>query len=754
MRLGGKVALITGGARLVLPALVIGISLFLGCDGRDRVRLNDGIPIESRDDLSPPIVHEPIHECGRAVEVTGFTPDAHVRVYADLVDVVGEAIPHFGFTEIELTRPIESGESITATQTVDGIESGHSLSPVDVTALPEFTDGVPPRPEIASKIYACGRVVPVGGLVPGVRVFVAEDGLPVGSANAAGTWKDVSTNPLNEGRPVVATQVTCADVTDKNPLESLASPAVNVLPVPDPFQPPKVDDSTLIVGNNSVTLHDLYVGAAVTVLEGSHALGSGYANSTTNWVPLLDPIESTWLIRGKQALCATNATSDPIEPTTEVPTPLIVGPVCDTDEYVRVRGTVINATVALLRNGGGAGLAGATPGDLLLPRGEPFAPGDELTVRQYFGENASPASAPVTVYACSDEWLRGRINEILSGAPSKLQPAAFTASSIGLFQNADPFEVLQVTLRADFDTINGEPNKDDAKSPGTLTYVDPISAIPVNVNVTVEARGKSRFTACAWRPLRLRFGSDPAGTLLEGTGKVIKIVTHCGFKLSGSPFHEWLSEGTTTEQTRRLMQEFALYEVLGTTGSAALETRLALITYQDPAGTPLETHYAFFREREKRAAERGGFQRLESDEGDPRLPPNATSDFQVRFHHRFIFSHDYNHFDPGAEHNVVRMGSPSGMEYYIPFDFDLSGIIRPEYSKNNGWSIEENGEDLVSWLESWPDQDLVRVQVASLLQHEDEMRQRVGAGLVDAEGKARLMAWFEDHVRRLKCYLN
>ncbi len=354
----------------------------------------------------------------------------------------------------------------------------------------------------------------------------------------------------------------------------------------------------------------------------------------------------------------------------------------------------------------------------------------------------------------SQRWLVGDFNgeekddlaNVYGWSGSEYQPIACAPSTIDLFENDDPFDVLDVTLRADFDTINGASNKDDAKSPGTLTYVDPTLGIPVTIDTTVEARGKSRFTYCGWRPLRLRFDSDPNGTLLEGTGKVIKIVTHCGYK-SGD---QWILGGTPEEHTRRLMQEFVLYEILGTTGTAALETRLARITYEDPNGLLIETNYAFFREREKRAAQRCGLERLESDEGDPSLPSNPTSLFQVQFHHKFLFSHDYS---PEFEHNVIRMGSPSGMEYYMPYDFDLSGIIRPEYFKNNDWSIEENGEHLISWLSSQSNQELVCVQVTALLQHEEEMRQRITESLVDTEGKARLQEWFEDHIQRLKNFL-
>lgn len=67
---------------------------------------------------------------------------------------------------------------------VNSVESAPSAPPVTVDALPgpavETT-----RPSVDGVLYECGKVVPVGGLVPSTRVHVYEDGGEIGVAPAA-----------------------------------------------------------------------------------------------------------------------------------------------------------------------------------------------------------------------------------------------------------------------------------------------------------------------------------------------------------------------------------------------------------------------------------------------------------------------------------------------------------------------------------------------------------------------------------------
>ena len=727
--------------------LALAFSLLLP-PGLAQVRIHPDYPVESPDNLSPPIVEEPIYQCAQIVRVSGFVPGALVEVYANGVELLARVEPHFGFADIELSRSLDVGDTVSARQIVEGVTSSASWQPAVVAPLPELPGGLPPEPRVDAGTVHCSQMVVVRGVIPGAWVTVFEDGNPVGGGRTSQDYANVYVQPLSEGAAVWATQTVCANASGE--VESQPSPDVPVEPVPDPFIEPEVDPASVIVGNDTVTLSRLIPGAEVRVWDDGNYLSGGIAVNNSHWVPLPAPIDASWRVHATQELCGTDASSNPVEPSNFLPAPWIVGPVCASARTVRIGGTILNATVVLLKNGNVIGMGGATGGELRLATTVSFSVTDTLSVAQYMGPTVSTETS-ASICSCAPGSQEGLVEEIVGSSPAEILPRPCGGNLVPLFQNTDPFDVLDMTLSTDFNIVNGEMLREDAQAPGILSYVDPASGNTVQIDCNVEARGHSRFEYCDWRPLKLRFDSDPNGTLLDGTGKVIKIVTHCQWVSAQILTDAGILQGTPAEDTRRLLQEYALYEVLDTLDSTALETRLVRLTYADESGNPIETRFAFFREREKRGAERCGLERLEHDEYDPTFPEDPTSAFQVAFHHKLLFSHD---FVPAAEHNAVRMGDLAlGIQYYMPYDFDLSGIIHPTYFKNRGWTLPENGERLIEWLET-QDPVLARAQVAAVLEHEAEILQVLSNGPLDASGKARLRDWYDDHFERLRCFLD
>jgi len=86
--------------------------------------LNEQFPIPNGRVLSPPIVL-PVGECAKAVHVTGYMPHATVRVFAHSTELIGTENPYFAETDITLTRQLNAGESITATQELLGRSALH-----------------------------------------------------------------------------------------------------------------------------------------------------------------------------------------------------------------------------------------------------------------------------------------------------------------------------------------------------------------------------------------------------------------------------------------------------------------------------------------------------------------------------------------------------------------------------------------------------------------------------------------------------
>jgi hypothetical protein len=359
--------------------------------------INDRFPL--RESLSPPIIAHPVFECAEAVYVTGFMAHARVRVFANLSDLLAEEEPPFGFATMTLKRSVKAGESLTATQEVNGQPSPHSGLPVIVQPL----DGNRIRntkPDIVEPLYECGRVVPVANLVPSTRLHVLENGAEIGQAAVAQTFHAVLTQPLKAGSQVSAVQVACegTDHEIKGPASDFALPPP--LPAPSPPPAPTVDAASLIPGNDVVTLTGLLVGAGVQIFDQGTLVSSGWlATADANWFPLDKRLSNT-PITATQELCGNvSPHSDPVVPSGKLEAPQVLGPICVGARFVVVRNSTINATVLLLRNAQPMTHGGAAPGDLVLQLGQNASlnAGDVVTALQYMNGSISPTSGPVTV---------------------------------------------------------------------------------------------------------------------------------------------------------------------------------------------------------------------------------------------------------------------------------------------------------------------------------------------------------------------
>jgi len=377
-------------------------------------RINDRFPIRSEDQLSSPIV-DPIHECAEAVYVHGFIPHAIIKVYANINELIGEDAPSFGFGQINLKRPLKLSESITATQTVGNTTSNHSKDPAIVSAY-EPINGQFSKPELGKTLYDCGVVVPTGNLVPGVKIHIAEDGTEIASKPTSTTWDSVVTPPLHKDKLVTAQQIACGDDLAKQ-IKSNWSDPVKVLPIPSPIPSPSVDQQSLIVGNDTVTLNNLLVGAQIEIFDNGKRIMTGMAaNGTSNFFPVNPPIQSTSAITATQELCGhVGQTPSAVKPNTELTPPVIIGPICQGAQFVVIRNTVINSNVVIFRNNSIVGYGGAVTGDLILSLGDNFTlnAGDVITAIQYIGSTISPISNSVTVV----EHLEVPSIEILDGEP-------------------------------------------------------------------------------------------------------------------------------------------------------------------------------------------------------------------------------------------------------------------------------------------------------------------------------------------------
>jgi hypothetical protein len=153
------------------------------------VVLNPNYPISGPNgvNLSPPHI-DGTNECSRRVNVDSFVPGATIRIYLNGPTLIGgPIIPQFGFASFTLSRTLNVGDKVTATQTVNGVTSEHSL-PMIVGSMPSKL----PQPQMGSDMYACGRYAPVHGLIPGVTVEVRDEtaGSTIGTGFTPNDWGD------------------------------------------------------------------------------------------------------------------------------------------------------------------------------------------------------------------------------------------------------------------------------------------------------------------------------------------------------------------------------------------------------------------------------------------------------------------------------------------------------------------------------------------------------------------------------------
>jgi hypothetical protein len=158
-------------------------------------------------------------------------------------------------------------------------------------------------------------------------------------------------------------------------------------------------------------------------------------------------------------------------------------------------------------------------------------------------------------------------------------------STVPIFTNPDPFDVIELTLQAVFAAIIYEPAEEDAVSNGKIFYVNTASGLPIEADCRIEARRNTRYITAAGDPSRCASTPILPARILEGAGTLVKVITHCF-----SPDDRWILGGTVAEHDRRLLQEFSPYQVLGAMETAGNgHVGGAMIKYQDLMGADLET---------------------------------------------------------------------------------------------------------------------------------------------------------------------
>jgi len=191
--------------------------------------------------------------------------------------------------------------------------------------------------------------------------------------------------------------------------------------------------------------------------------------------------------------------------------------------------------------------------------------------------------------------------------------------------------------------------------------------------IKLRARGKSRMKVCNFPPLRIRFSpDDTAESVFAGQDK-LKLVTHCRLRDSN--------------QTNTL-EEYAAYRIFNLISDVGYKVRLLRITYTDTDGRSGDNsfdRYGFLIESASELQDRVGGQAAHAA-GVTLSSLDEHQAATVFIFQYLIANSDWSLVTAAGEDTCCHNGDLfdiGSFRYYVPYDFDLSGLVNTRYARKN-----------------------------------------------------------------------
>ena len=263
-----------------------------------------------------------------------------------------------------------------------------------------------------------------------------------------------------------------------------------------------------------------------------------------------------------------------------------------------------------------------------------------------------------------------RTQRLVAAAFAAMLPLAAAAARGEPPRLFDGEEPLEIELEADWDPIRRDDSPKPAQHPGVLTYQGPDG--PVRIPLRVAASGRSRRTQdiCELPPLRLDLPKrERKGTLFRGIGE-LKLTTHCRH---------------TTKYEQYVVLEYLAYRAYAALTDWSHRVRLLRVTYREPGGGPRWQRLAFAIEDASDLAKRVGATRVrESAVARASLDDAAASRAELFFY--MVGMTDFSlirRLGGPCCHNVRALRRGDGRVVPVPYDFDQTGVVNPEYAAPN-----------------------------------------------------------------------
>ena len=246
--------------------------------------------------------------------------------------------------------------------------------------------------------------------------------------------------------------------------------------------------------------------------------------------------------------------------------------------------------------------------------------------------------------------------------PDVIQTRKTDAERRALFQSADP---LVFTIESDFGAVNKDRNPESTQQFPAVLKVAGAGGQPASIPIKLGARGHVRRMSqtCNFVPLRLEFPEDGLkGTPFEGRSETLKLVTHCQ---------------NSKESDQYVLREFLAYKISNIMLERSFRARLATVTYVDSKNSKtLMTRNGVLLEDDGDVARRLGGRTVTVERlvfKDLEIEPLT----QLMVFEFMLGNTDFSIF---ALHNVVLVQTPDNKIHPVPYDFDMSGLVRPPYA--------------------------------------------------------------------------
>lgn len=218
----------------------------------------------------------------------------------------------------------------------------------------------------------------------------------------------------------------------------------------------------------------------------------------------------------------------------------------------------------------------------------------------------------------------------------------------------------EVELEFDLEQIEAH-RRDEEEFPGVFRFTGP-GGEQESWDIKLNVRGRYRRMVCDFPPLKINFYKDD----LEERGlkkhNNLKLVTHC--------LDNWRGEDY-------LLREYVAYKMFQELFGVSYRAQLVRVRYIDSASGKNTDHYGIILEDEKELADR-----YDSD-----LCEDCYAMSQDSFDQRYLVRLDLFQFMIGNAdwsakilRNLKMLKPCNGDPYYlVPYDFDFSGIVDPNY---------------------------------------------------------------------------